>query len=413
MNAECGSLPNDNGAIAMTACTAKTPVRGLSPAVVLLFAVACGSSVAKIYYAQPLLDAMARDFAIAPAAIGIVMTITQIGYALGLLCIVPLGDLFDRRRLIAAQSVLSAIALFAVGYAPNALILLIGLWVVGLLAVVVQVIVAFAAALAAPDERGKVVGTVTSGVVIGILLARFISGVIADFGGWRLVYCTSAVVTLCMALVLYRVLPKDREKVALSYRALLGSLITLFREEPILRRRAIFALVGFAAFGTFWTPIVLPLSAPPFSFSHSQIGLLGLVGVAGALAAGGAGRLADRGHGQRTTGIVLALTLLAWALIAFLPISIWPLILGVIVLDLAVQALHVTNQSMIFVLRPEAGSRMVAGYMVFYSIGSGSGSIAATLAYGWAGWTGVSALGFAISLCGLVFWLATRGDKQG
>ncbi|MCC8981948.1 MFS transporter, partial [Bradyrhizobium acaciae] len=164
----------------------------LSPAVVLLFAVACGLSVANIYFAQPLLDTMARDLAITPAAIGGVVTLTQIGYAFGLMLIVPLGDLWDRRRLIVGQTVLSAIALTIVGTAPNAVVLLAGMVLVGLLAVVIQVLVAYAATLAAPADRGRTIGTVTSGVVSGILLARFAAGALADLAGWRVVYLTSA-----------------------------------------------------------------------------------------------------------------------------------------------------------------------------------------------------------------------------
>ncbi|QRK04823.1 MFS transporter [Archangium violaceum] len=381
----------------------------LSPGVVLLFAVACGLSVANIYYAQPLLDVMARDLSISPASIGIVVTVTQMGYALGLIFIVPLGDLLDRRRLIVGQATLSAMALLLVSQAPTATVLLAGMVVVGLLAVVVQVLVAFAAALAEPAERGRVVGSVTSGVVIGILLARFVSGVLADLGGWRSVYLASAMLTLLMAALLSRTLPRQEKGSEVpSYPALLRSVLVLFLEEPVLRIRAVIGLLIFATFSTFWTSMVLPLSAPPILLSHTEIGLFGLAGVAGALAAGGAGRLADRGQGQRTTGLSLALMLAAWIPIVFTHVSLGALIIGVIVLDLAIQAVHVTNQSMIFAVRPEARSRLVGGYMVFYSMGSASGSIASTLVYSWGGWLGVCALGAAISTVALLFWAATR-----
>jgi predicted MFS family arabinose efflux permease len=392
----------------------KPPAAKLPARVTLLFAAACGMSVANIYYAQPLLDAIAHDFSIAPASIGIVVTVTQIGYALGLLFIVPLGDLLDRRRLIVGQAVLSALALVVVGLAPTATVLLAGMVAVGLLAVVVQVLVAFAATLAAPEERGRVVGTVTSGVVIGILLARFVAGVLADLGGWRLVYLASALMTLLMAGILLRVLPRHIKAIAApSYPDLLRSMIGLFRDEPILRVRAVLALLIFAGFSVLWTSMVLPLSAPPLSLSHTQIGLFGLAGAAGALAAGRAGRLADRGLGQWTTGIALTLMLLAWVPIAFAGISLWGLVVGVVVLDLAIQAVHVTNQSLIFAVRPEARSRLVGGYMVFYSIGSAGGSIASTMMYAWAGWSGVCILGAAISATALLFWAATRHLTPG
>jgi predicted MFS family arabinose efflux permease len=279
---------------------------------------------------------------------------------------------------------------------------------VGLLAVVIQVLVAFAATLAAPPERGRAVGTVTSGVVIGILLARFFSGLLADIGGWRLVYLASAALALMMAALLYRVLPAQaRPAAASSYPALLRSTAGLFVEEPILRVRAVFALLIFAALSIFWTSIVLPLSAPPLSLPHSATGLLGIVGVAGALAASQAGRLADRGWAQRTTGLSLALMLAAWIPIACLSHALWPLIVGVIMLDLAVQAVHVTNQSLIFATRPDAHSRLVSGYMLFYSIGSACGSIASTVVYAQAGWGGVCMLGAMISAVALLFWFAT------
>lgn len=386
-----------------------TDAETLPTRIILLFAIACGLSVANIYYAQPLLDTMARDFAVSPASIGIVMTMTQVGYALGLIFIVPLGDLIDRRALIVGQAVLSVAALIAVGFAPTAAVLLTAMAAVGLLAVVVQVLVAFAATLAAPHERGGVVGQVTSGVVIGILLARFVSGALADFAGWRSVYLVSAALTLMMAGILWRVLPRHAKPAATpSYPQLLLSLLQLFREEPILRVRAILALLIFACFNVLWTAMVLPLSALPWSLSHTQVGLFGLAGAAGALAAGRAGHLADRGLGQWTTGIALTLMLLAWIPVALMGVSLWALIVGVVVLDFAMQAVHVTNQSLIFAVRPEARSRLVGGYMVFYSIGSATGAIASTMIYAWAGWSGVCILGASISATALLFWAATR-----
>lgn len=381
---------------------------GLPRGLVLLFAVACGLSVANIYLAFPLLDTMARDFSIEPAAIGMVVTMTQTGYALGLVLIVPLGDLLDRRRLIVSQAGLSALALSVVGLAPTVFVLMAGMVVVGLLAVAVQVLVAFAASLAMPTERGGVVGTITSGVVVGILLARSVSGVLADLGGWRSVYLCSAALMLVMAVLLLRMLPHHpRVGGAPSYLKLIGSLTTLFREEPVLRTRGLIALLIFASFNVLWAPLALPLASPPLSLSHSAIGLFGLAGVAGALAAGRAGHLADRGLAQWTTGISLALMLIAWLPIVFLHSSLWALGAGVILIDLAIQAVHVTNQSLIFALRPEARSRLVAAYMVFYSVGSASGAIASTTVYAAAGWIGVCGLGAVIALLALLIWAAS------
>jgi predicted MFS family arabinose efflux permease len=380
----------------------------MSSGLTLLFSLACGLSVANIYFAHPLLDAMARDFSISPAVVGVVVTATQIGYALGLVLIVPLGDLLDRRRLVVGQMILSALALVAAGLAPTGPVLLAGMAAVGLLAVVIQVLVAFAATLAPPSQRGSTVGTVTSGVVIGILLARFVAGVLADLGGWRSVYLSAAILMLITAWLLFRALPRDlKEPAAVTYSGLLRSLAALFREEPVLRIRAGLAFLIFAALNVLWAPLVLPLSAPPLSLSHTAIGLFGLAGVAGALAAARAGRLADRGHGQWTTGLALLLMLVAWIPIGLLQVSLGALAVGVVMLDLAIQAVHVTSQSLIFAVRPEARSRLVGGYMVFYSLGSAAGAICSTTIYARAGWLGVCVLGTAISAVALAFWAAT------
>ncbi|WP_339219060.1 MFS transporter [Paenibacillus sp. FSL W7-1332] len=396
-----------------TATTAKSGNRmPLTRSVTLLFAIACGMSVANIYFAQPLLDELSYEFNLDYAVIGILITVTQIFYALGLLLLVPLGDLLNQRRLIIGQMAISVAALVIVGTASSGAMLFAGLALVGLLAVVTQTIVAFVATVAAPAERGRAVGMVTSGIVIGILLARTISGVLKDLAGWRSVYLVSAALMLFMVYALYKVLRNVERKVkTLSYSQLLKSVLVLFLQERLLRVRAVLAMLIFTAFSILWTPLVLPLSAPPLSLSHSAIGAFGLVGVVGALAAAKAGKLADRGYGQRTTGIALSLLLLSWLPISYTERSLFTLVIGIILLDLAVQAVHVTNQSMIFALRPQARSRMVAGYMIFYSIGSAAGSIASTHIYAQYGWHGVCMLGASVSAIALIFWAVTKGDK--
>lgn len=378
----------------------------------LLFAIACGLAVANVYYAQPLLNTMGSDLHIPSRSLGIIVTITQTGYALGLLLLLPLGDLFNRRKLIVTQLLLAVAALLTVAWAPAKLPFLGGIAAVGLLAVVTQTLVAYAATLAAPAERGRIVGLVTSGVVLGILLARTVSGTLADIAGWRAVYFFSAALMLLTAGILYRVLPvHDSQKTITTYPQLLLSVFRLFLQEPVLRVRAIIAFFIFAAFSVLWSSLVLPLSAPPYSFSASVIGMFGLIGVAGALGAARAGKLADRGHGQRTTGVALLLLLISWLPLGFATHSLTALITGIILLDLAIQAVHVTNQSMLYNIRPESRNRMVAGYMLFYSIGSGLGSIAATTIYALAGWTAVCILGAAISATGLLFWACTLPRK--
>nr|WP_219735656.1 MFS transporter [Pseudomonas sp. FW305-70] len=381
---------------------------GLSPSLTLLFSVTCALAVANVYFAQPLLDSMAQSLGVASSMIGVVVTATQVGYALGLLFIVPLGDLLNRKGLILTQVLLSAIALAGVGAAQQWLTLLGAMVIVGLLAVMVQVLVAYAAVLATPSQRGQAVGTVTSGIVLGILLARFTSGLIADLAGWRAVYFVSSGLMLALAAVFWKVLPatvspRNRN----TYPALIRSMFRLFMTEPVLRIRGLLALLIFAAFSVLWTSMVLPLSAPPLSLSHTAIGLFGLAGVAGALAARSAGRWADEGLGQRVTGLSLVILTLSWLPIAFAQTSLIALVCAVVLLDFAVQAVHVTNQSFIFAARPDAQSRMVGAYMCFYSVGSALGAAAATQVYAQWGWTAVSLLGASISVTALVLWLVS------
>ncbi|WPN33076.1 MFS transporter [Pseudomonas sp. P5_109] len=385
-----------------------TQAPGLSPALTFLFSVASALAVANVYFAQPLLDSMARSLGVASSMIGVVVTATQVGYALGLLFIVPLGDLLNRKGLILTQALLSAVALAGVGAAQQWLTLLGAMIVVGLLAVMVQVLVACTAALATPSQRGQAVGTVTSGIVLGILLARFTSGLIADLAGWRAVYFVSSGLMLILAAVFWKTLPPVvSPHNRYTYPALIRSLFTLFMTEPVLRIRGLLALLIFAAFSVLWTSMVLPLSAPPLALSHTLIGMFGLAGVAGALAARRAGRWADQGLGQRVTGISLAILTLSWLPIAFAQASLIALVCGVILLDFAVQAVHVTNQSLVFAARPDAQSRMVAAYMCFYSVGSAVGAAAATQVYALWGWIAVSLLGASISAMALAVWFLT------
>jgi len=412
INLEHPPLCNETDSSSSTAISNTKEPLSITRAVTLLFAAACGISVANIYFAQPLLDQLSEAFGINHSTIGIIITITQIFYGLGLLLLVPLGDLLNQRRLIIGQMLLSTMALVIVGTAFSSIVLFAGMALVGLLAVVTQTLVAFAATMASSAERGKVVGIVTSGIVIGILLARTFAGILTDLAGWRSVYLVSAVIMLLMVCMFAKVLPHaEREVKSLSYIRLIRSVLDLFIQERTLRIRSFLAMLIFADFSILWTSLVLPLSTPPFALSHSVIGAFGLVGVAGALAAARAGKLADQGYGQRTTGISLALLLLSWLFIRYLEHSLIALVIGIILLDLAVQAVHVTNQAMILPLRAEARSRLTAGYMVFYSIGGASGSIASTQMYAYFGWGGVCLLGASISAFALLFWAMTSQDK--
>jgi len=385
----------------------------LGRATTLLLAVAAGLAVANVYYAQPLLGAIRHDLHIGGAVIGIVITVTQIGYGLGLFLVAPLGDLVDRRRLIIGQMLLVALALAAVAFARSGVMLLGAMAVAGLLAVVAQVIVAHAASLAAPEQRGRIVGTVTTGIVMGILLARTVSGFLSDLCGWRSVYLVSAAASLAVAGLLAAALPgQHKAVVAIPYGRLVTSFFTLFVELPILRIRATLAALIFFSITVLLTPLALALSAEPYALSQTQIGLFGLAGAAGALGAASAGRLADRGFAQHVTGIALGLMLLAWLPIAALQRSLWGLVVGVLVIDYGLQTVHVANQTLIYRVRPDAQTRLAAGYMIFYSLGCSAGSILSTLAFARYGWLGVCALGAGGSATAIFFWAVTKDAPE-
>jgi predicted MFS family arabinose efflux permease len=374
-----------------------------------MLALCAAASVSNVYFAQPLLEPLARDFALSDAWAGGIIGATQAGCALALALVVPLGDRWPRKPLLMVQLVLLTLALLAVALAPVRWWLLLGMFSVGLLGTAMtQGLIACAAALAQSAERGRVVGAVQGGVVIGLLLARAVAGWIADAAGWRAVYMVSAGLSAAMLFMLWRLLPAPPTALSpMRYTALLRSMWQLLMTERVLQARGLIGLLMFAAFNVFWSAMALALSAPPYAFSPTGIGTFGLVGAIGALAAARAGHLADRGWAQMATGVALGLLLLAW----------WPLglglqhlawlIAGVILLDLGGQAVHVLNQSLIFRLQPEAHSRLVGAYMLFYAAGSGFGAVTSTLVYASAGWSGVCVLGAALSLAALVFWAAT------
>ncbi len=379
-------------------------------AVVALFAAASGLSVANVYFAQPLLDALAAEFAISHASVGGVITATQIGCAVALLLLVPLGDRLDRRRLMLAQLIALVLALVAVATADSTALLLGGMLAIGLLGTAMtQGLIALAASTAGGNEQGRVVGAAQGGVFVGLLLARVYAGAVSDVAGWRWVYGLSAMLMLALAVALWRYLPvPTRAPLTLGYRQLLDSMFTLLRNDRVLQTRGLLAFFMFAAFNVFWSALVLPLSAPPCGFSHTAIGAFGLVGVIGALAAFRAGAWADKGFAQRTTFAALLALLLAWWPLSMLGTSLGALLLGIVLLDLGGQALHVTNQSLILRNHPQAPGRLIGLYMLFYAAGSGVGALATTLVYANAGWDGVCALGAGISAVAMGFWLATR-----
>ncbi|MBV7501835.1 MULTISPECIES: MFS transporter [Achromobacter] len=365
--------------------------------------VATGLAVASNYYAQPLLHTIGQQFSISNATAGTIVTTAQLSYAVGLMLLVPLGDMFERRSLIVLMNLLSAGGLLISAFSTSISMLIIGTALTGMLSVVAQILVPFAATLAAPHERGKAVGTVMSGLLLGILLARTAAGALADVGSWRTVYWVAAILMLCMSAVLWRVLPRYQSPTAMSYPQLLGSILRMFVEEPLFRARSLIGGLLFAAFSMLWTPLTFLLAGPPYEYSNTTIGLFGLAGAAGAYAANRFGRLADRGLGNLATRVGLLLLLGSWGLMAFGQVSVLALLAGILVQDLAIQGVHVTNTSSIYRLRPEARSRLTAGYVTCYFIGGASGSLVSSWLYAHFGWPAVVIAGAVLATLTLAY----------
>lgn len=385
--------------------TVARPAAGMSGGMVLLFAVACGLAVANLYYAQPILDNIARTFGAGTATAGLVVTLSQIGYALGLALLVPLGDILRRKRMIPLVLVVTAVGLTASSVAPTIGVLVSVALLVGAGSTVAQMLVPMAASLATDAARGRVVGRVMSGLLLGILLARTVSGVIAGATSWRVVYAAAAVLMVALALVLARVLPAEGERPAIGYGTLLRSTVGLFLAEPVLRRRILFGALGMAVFSVFWTTMAFVLSGAPYHYGDAAIGLFGLVGAAGALCATLAGRWADRDLTRRTTLVFAALLA-----VSFLPLwlgghDLAMLVLGILALDVGVQGLQVTNQSIIYRLAPDARSRINSAYMVCYFIGGALGSAAGSWTYAAHRWAGVCVLGAGLGAVAVVLAL--------
>ena len=378
--------------------------QGLSPALILLMSVATGLAVASNYYAQPLLDTIARAFDLSASSAGFIVTAAQLGYAAGLLFLVPLGDMFERRMLIVSMTLLAAGGMLITASSQSLTMMIIGTALTGLFSVVAQILVPLAATLASPEKRGKVVGTIMSGLLLGILLARTVAGLLASLGGWRTVYWVASVLMVIMALALWRGLPKVKQENHLNYPQLLASVFSLFTRDKLLRTRAVLGCLTFANFSILWTSMAFLLAAPPFNYSEGVIGLFGLAGAAGALGARPAGGLADKGKSHMTTSAGLVLLLLSWAAIWYGHVSVLALIVGILVLDLTVQGVHITNQTVIYRVKPDARNRLTAGYMTSYFIGGAAGSLISASAWQYAGWTGVCAIGAIVAAINLLVW---------
>src|SRR5580692_3497030 len=387
----------------------------LSPGLVRLMAVTCAVTVANLYYAQPLLPAIGRSLHVSQGSAALLVTVGQLGYAAGLLFIVPAGDIIRRRPLLTGLLAFCAITLAGAAFAPNLTVLAAAVALCCVTSVVVQMLVPYAATLASDNERSRVIGTLMGGLLIGILLSRTFAGVVAEFGGWRMVYGIAAAFMALTAVMLRRALPDHGPQLAITYREQLRGVLDIARAEPVLRWRSLIAACGFGTFGAFWTTVTFLLAGPQYGFSQLGIGLFALVGAAGAVTSLAGGRLLDKRPSLRSPVTGASLTLLA---AAYIPIglggahlgavSLVLLIIGVLLMDACVQGTHVINQSVIYDLLPQARSRLTTVYVTTMFAGGALGSALGAQAYEHCGWTGATLVAAAFPVLGLACWLASR-----
>ncbi len=379
---------------------------GIGRGLVLLLAVTCGASVANLYYAQPLLPIIGQALGVSEGTAGLLVTASQVGYAIALALLVPLGDVLERRRLVTSLLAVTALTLLGAAFAPGFAALLAAVALVGVTSAVAQIVVPMSASLADDETRGRVVGTVMSGLLIGILGARTLAGFVAELGGWRAVFGLAAALMLVLAVVVRLVLPAVPAPAPdTAYPRLLGTVLGLIRDDPVLRVRMALAAVGFACFSALWTAVSFLLATPPYSYGPATIGLFGLAGLAGALAAPLAGRLADRGHALRTVTVGLVTLAVSWAFLGLGGVSLVALVAGIVLLDLAQQSLQISHQSAIYARHPQARSRVTTAFVTSAFAGGAVGSAAASMLYPAAGWAGVCVLGGVIALIGAGTWV--------
>lgn len=380
-------------------------IKTLNPRFVFLLAVATGLSVSNEYWAQPLLDSIGHTFNATTTSAGLIVTLTQLGYAAGLVFLVPLGDMLERRRLIVSVLFISVFSLILAAISQTIMIFFIASLAIGVTSVVAQIFVPFSATLAGDHERGKVVGQVMSGLLLGILLARTLSGFISVYEGWRAIFWIASVMMLILSVILLKALPVYKTETKLTYSELIKSVWDLIKTEPVLRRRSLYGALIFANFSVLWTSLTFLLAHPPYNYNDALIGLFGLIGASGAISANIAGRLADKGHTNSATGFFLFSILFSFALMAFGKTYLIPLIIGIVILDLGIQGAHILNQSEIYKLNAEARSRLTTAYMTTFFIGGAIGSITSAAIYSFDGWIGVCALGGVYSIASIIVWI--------
>lgn len=369
---------------------------------IFIMAIACGITIANLYYNQPLLVLLAADFNTSARAVGLIPTLTQVGYALGILLLVPMGDLWERRRLIILMMVLTAGALAFAASSPSLNWLIFASFMMGVTTISAQVIIPFATMLVSPQGRGAAVGTLMSGVFIGILLARTVSGFVGEHLGWRAMYWLASGLMLLLAGVMAKVLPRSQPALRTSYGGLMRSLVHLLRTEPRLQQASLIGAMTFGAFSAFWSTLAFLLAQPPYHYGSDVVGLFGLVGVAGAAIAPVAGKISDARSPRLAVGFGLITTAFSFVVLWVFGDHLWGLIVGVILMDLGVQATQISNQTSIYQLPTEIHSRLNAVYIMFYFVGGALGSFLGAIAWSNFGWSGVCGLSLGLLAIALI-----------
>ncbi|MET3021164.1 MFS transporter [Flavobacterium hydatis] len=375
-------------------------------------AVCTGLIVANLYYCQPLIVLIANEFKIPEADAGTITYLTQAGYAIGLFFMVPLGDKIERKKQILITTLATVIALVIAATAQSFLVLEIASLLIGITSIVPQLILPLAASLSEPSQRGKVVGTIMSGLLVGILLSRTLSGIIGDLWGWRSMFWIAAGICLLMFFVMQKQFPYNKPVFHGSYGQLLQSLFTLIKTQPLLREATIINAFCFAQFGAFWTTMVLLLSDTPFLFSSSTIGLFGIVGASGALAAPLVGRLGDKGNSRIAVGYGCLLMLISFIIFYFSGSSIVGIIIGIVCIDIGIQGVHISNQTRVYSLLPEARNRLNTVFMSFSFLGTAAGSAYGLFLWKLGGWHAVTIGCAVLALSSLLVYGLTYKSKK-
>ncbi|OVE65274.1 MFS transporter [Clostridium diolis] len=374
----------------------------LTKLLILVMSIACGLTVANLYYIQPLLGDIAKTFHVDQLSIGFAATLTQIGYAIGMIFILPLGDIKEKRNLIVIMLLFSVISLMSMFFSSNIYILTISSFAVGFTSIIPQLIIPLAAQLSNPQQRGQTIGTIMSGLLIGILLSRTVSGILGSYLGWRIVYLIAAIMMFALMLILRKLIPLCNPISDIKYSELLKSMIHLIKTEPILRESSLNGALMFSAFSAFWTSLIFLLESSHYNMGAEAAGLLGLVGVSGALAAPLVGKVADKRGSRFAIGICVVVVIVSYLLFFLFGFKIWGLVLGVILLDLGVQSCNVSNQARVHSLNEETRNRLNTIYMVSFFLGGAFGSFLGSYSYSHFGWYGVCTFGIITQILALI-----------